>query len=89
MLGAFTQIDQIFNQNGDGSQVGPFEKPWNIVVVIIVACFQHYYFQAITWMNLILIPHNKNNYGKMSFGKVNPFTHICWSLNEMTHSKTI
>jgi len=27
MLGAFTQIDQIFNQNGDGSQVGPFEKP--------------------------------------------------------------
>jgi len=27
MLGAFNQIDQIFNQNGDGSQVGPFEKP--------------------------------------------------------------
>jgi len=27
MLGAFSQIDQIFNQNGNGSQVGPFEKP--------------------------------------------------------------
>jgi hypothetical protein len=27
MLGGFSQVDQNFNQNGDGSQVGPFEKP--------------------------------------------------------------
>jgi hypothetical protein len=34
-LGAFSQIDQTFSQNGHGNQVGPLEKPWILVVILI------------------------------------------------------
>jgi hypothetical protein len=34
-LGAFSQIDLTFSQNGHGSQVGPHEKPWILVMIII------------------------------------------------------
>lgn len=34
-LRAFSQIDQTFSQNEHHNQVGPHEKPWILVVILI------------------------------------------------------